>query len=72
MFVRKRPLKGVNITLEKLGQTTKRESLPLQWRGDSVGQNRDGRLPMLGKDKGKGETIGYLAKYVDIKIVSLV
>ena len=40
--------------------------------GDPAGQNRDGRFPMLGNDKGKGETIEYLAKYVDIKTVSLV
>ena len=35
-------------------------------------RERDGMFPMLGKDKGKGETIEHLAKYVDIKIVSLV
>ena len=60
----------MSITPEELGQTIRIESLPLQWRGDSVGQKRDGKFPMLGKDKGKGETIRYLAKYADIKIVS--
>ena len=49
-LVRKRPSKGVSITPEELGQTKTIESLPLQWRGDSVGQKRDGRFPMLGKD----------------------
>ena len=65
---------GVSITPDEVEQTMKRESLLLQWRGDSVGQNRDGRFLMLvgRKDKGKGETIEYLAKYVDINIVSLV
>ena len=74
LLVRKRPSKGVSITPEdELGQITKRESLPFAtWRGDSVGQNRDGRFPMPGKDKGKRETLEYLAKYyVDIKTVSL-
>jgi hypothetical protein len=31
--------------------------------GDSGGQNsEDGRIPMVGKGKGKGVTIGYLAE----------
>ena len=44
----------------------------MQWLGNLGGQKRDGRFPMLGKYKGEGETSEYLAKHVDIKIVSLV
>ena len=62
----------MSITPEELGQAIRIESLPLQWQGDSVRQKRDSKFSMLGKDKGKGEKIEYLAKYVDIKIVSLV
>ena len=63
----------MSITPKELGQTSrKRESLPLQWLGDSDRQQRDGRFPMVGEGKGKGETIGYLARYADIKIVTLI
>jgi hypothetical protein len=62
-LVRERTSKGVSITPEELERATKSESLPMHWLGDSGGQKRrDGRFPMVGKGKEKGETIGYLAK----------
>ena len=66
---RETTFKGVSITLEELGQTTKRKFLPVHWLGDLDRQKGDGRFFMVGKGKGKGETIGHLAKQADIKIV---
>ena len=51
----------------ELGQGMKGVSLPMHWLGDSVGQNRDGRFPMVGEAKDEGETIRLLGQ-VDIRL----
>ena len=48
-----------------------RESLPMHWLGDSLGQNIDGIFPMVKIRNDIGDNQGYLAKYSRIVIVSI-
>jgi hypothetical protein len=48
-----------------------RESLPMHWLGDSLGQNIDGMFPMVETRNDIGDNQEYLAKYSRIVIVNI-